>query len=271
MSSSQFIAHRTETKFVSFSWKNRMMGLVVPIGQGHDDNPFVTVPITSGFVGSFVLAPKRPARPKTVEHVWSQTPDGFETTGSLLLNGGLLKQTIRVTSIGKATVVYQDRVTALADVSLSRELGVPVGIENDEVTGGQRVVYYQGGMTMFDWKTPRKACRSARFVGQREGPPRRGDGGSAPAWATNRPPAMIRTLAVCPDILYGSFSDRPRRYQAGQQVAQRIVLFFVEVTPKTTSTMSRSFSIAEKSGAQVLHFNLPEGGQADVPLLSAGQ
>ena len=75
--------------------------------------------------------------------------------------------------------------------------------------------------------------------------------------------------AVCADVLYGSFSDRPRHFKAGEQVAQRIVLFFVEVTPKTTATLSRSFSIAETSGTQVLRFKLPEGGQAEVPLQSA--
>jgi len=46
------------------------------------------------------------------------------------------------------------------------------------------------------------------------------------------------------------------------------VLFFVEVTPKATSTLSRSFSIAGGPGAQVLHLKLPEGGQAEVPLLN---
>ena len=65
----EFIAHRTESKFVSFSWKNRIMGLLIPIGPGHDDNPHVTVPITSGFVGSIELTPKQSAAPKTVEHV----------------------------------------------------------------------------------------------------------------------------------------------------------------------------------------------------------
>jgi hypothetical protein len=152
----EFIAHRTESKFVSFSWKNRMMGLVIPIGPGHDGNPFVTAPITTGFVGSFDLTPTKAAAPKTLEHVWRAATNGFETTGSLLLNGGLLKQTIRVTSVGKQTVVYQDYVTALSDVTVSRELGAPVGIENDEVTGGKRVVYHQGGKAIVDWKTPQK-------------------------------------------------------------------------------------------------------------------
>jgi hypothetical protein len=72
---------------------------------------------------------------------------------------------------------------------------------------------------------------------------------------------------VCPDILDGSFSDRPQHFKTGELVAHRIVLFFVEVTPKKTSALSQSFSIAEKSGTPVLRFKLPEGGEAKVPLL----
>jgi hypothetical protein len=265
---SEFIVHRTDSKFVSFSWKNRIMGLLIPIGQGHDGNPNVTYPLTSGLVGSFELTPKKPAAPKTVEHVWNETPNGFETTGSLLLNGGLLKQTIRVTSVGKQTVVYQDRVTALADVSLSRELGVPVGIENDEVTGGKRAVYYQGGRTTFDWKTPRPPLALTSSWANVDG--RLGVVMVAGSGLSYQPaPGYDPHTAVCSDVLYGSFSDHPRHFNAGEQVAQRTVLFFIEVTPKTTATLSRSFTIAETSGRQVLRFKLPEGGQREVPLLSA--
>jgi hypothetical protein len=262
----EFIAHRTESKFVSFSWKNRIMGLLVPIGQGHDDNPYVTVPITSGFVGSIELTPKQPAGPKTVEYVWKEAPNGFETTGTLLLNGGLLKQTIRMTSVGKQTVIYQDCVTALSNVSMSRELGVPVGIENDEVTGGKRVLYHQDGNMTFDWKKPRPPVAlpgSWANVDGRLGVVTVAGSGLSYHQAAGYDPHT----AVCPDVLYGSFSDRPQRFKAGDQAAQRIVLFFVEVTPKTTSTLSRSFSIAEKSGTRVLRLKLPEGGRAEVPLL----
>jgi hypothetical protein len=264
----EFIAHRTEAKFASFSWKNRIMGLVIPIGPGHDGNPNFTVPITSGFVGSFDLTPKpkKAIGPKTIDHVWQEAPNGFETTGSLLLNGGLLNQTIRMTSVGKQTVVYQDRVTALSDVSLSRELGVPVGIENDEVTGGKRVVYDRDGKTTFDWKTPRKPLAlpgSWANVDGRLGVVMAAGSGLSYHQATGYDPH----IAVCPDILYGSFSDRPRHFKAGDEVAQRIVLCFVEVTPKTTSALSQSFSIAGSSASRVLRFKLPEGGEAEVPLL----
>ena len=119
-----FIVHRTGKKFASFSWKNRIMGLLVPIGEGHEDNPEFTVPMQNGLVGSFELKPPGDAKTKVLEHSWKKMPDGFETTGTLLLNGGRLKQTLKLTSIGDNAVVYQDRVTALEDVSVTQERGV---------------------------------------------------------------------------------------------------------------------------------------------------
>ena len=60
-----FIAHRTQKKFVSFSWKNRIMGMLIPIGEGHEGNPDFTVPIPNGFVGSFELDPPATPKPET--------------------------------------------------------------------------------------------------------------------------------------------------------------------------------------------------------------
>ncbi len=73
--------------------------------------------------------------------------------------------------------------------------------------------------------------------------------------------------AVCADVLYGSYSDRPRSFKAGDQVAKRIVLFFVEVGPEETSALSESVRIVDGPDGQVLRFRLPEGGESEVSLL----
>jgi hypothetical protein len=264
-----FVVHRTGSKLVSFSWKNRMMGMVIPIGPGHEDNPHFTVPITSGLAGSFELTPKSSAPPKVLESEWTQTRNGFTTTGSLLLNGGALKQRLHVCSVGEQTVVYQDRVTAITNVAVSRELGVPLGIENDEVTGGRRVVYHQDGQQtfMFDRAAGQDACLQL------------------PGWWANVDGRLGVVMAVgtgmryqqgsgydphtavCADLLYGSFLDYPRQFKAGEQAARRIVLMFTEVTPRQTAALARSVKVEEGPRGGVLRFKLPEGGQAEVPLL----
>jgi hypothetical protein len=261
-----FIADRTRSKLVSFSWKNRMMGMVIPIGPGHEANPHFTVPITTGLVGSFDLGTNREAKVKAAEHQWTRTPQGFETMGTLLLNGGLLKQTLRVTSLGERAVVYQDRVTALGDITMSRELGVPVGIENDEVTGGQRVVYDRDGQKTFKWKQSQPAVAlSGNWVNVdgRLGVATAAGAGLEYQQASGYDPHT----AVCADVLYASFQDSPRRFNAGDQVARRIVVFFTEVSPRKTAVLAEAVKIEERSQGRVLHLNLPEGGRADVPLL----
>ncbi len=148
-----FIEHRTLQKLATFSWKNRIMGLLMPI-QDHDENPEFTVPIANGLIGSFQMA-GADNKPLVVEHSRKIMPDGFETSGTVLLNGGRLKQILQIYSIGSQTMVYEDRVMALTNVTVRSERGVPVGIENDWLTGGTRLVSDEDGQIKFDWQKPR--------------------------------------------------------------------------------------------------------------------
>jgi len=262
----KFIAHRTGTKLVSFSCKNRMMGMVIPIGPGHEGNPHFTVPITSGLVGSFHLAMNRDTKVMALSNVWSETPHGFETAGTLLLNGERLMQTLSITSVGESAVVYQDRVTALGDVTLSRELGVPVGIENDEVTGGQRVVYHRDGQRTFTWEHPQGFVAlpgNWANVDGRLGVVMAAGSGLEYQQASGYHPQT----AVGADVLYGSFQDDPRQLKAGEQLPRRVVVFFTEVSPRKTAALAESVKIEEGPSGRVLHLKLPEGGRAEVPLL----
>ncbi len=220
-----FIAHRTGKKFASFSWKNRIMGLLMPIGEGHEGSPEFTVPITNGFVGSFELSPPGNTEMKVLQHAWKKTPDGFETTGTLLLDGGRLKQTLKMTSIGGQTVVYDDRVTALSDVTVRAERGVPVGIENDQITGGTRVVSGREGQTIFDWQKPRQPMDlpgSWANVDGRLGMVMVAGAGLGYAQASG----YSRGISVCADLLYGSYSDHPKQFKAGEEVARRVAVLF---------------------------------------------
>lgn len=261
-----FIAHRTGQKFASFSWKNRIMGMLIPIGDGHEGNPAFTVPIKNGLVGSFELTPPDDGKMTVLEKSWKKTPDGFETTGTLLLNGGRLKQTLIVTSIGDRTLVYQDRVTAVSDVTVRGERGVPVGIENDQITGGIRVVSGQGGQTIFDWQKPRQPMALSGSwcnVDGRLGVVMVAGAGMAYAQSSEYTPG----ISVRSDVLYGSSSDGLKQFKTGEVVARRVAVFFVEVAPKQMPELARSCGIEAKTGGQVLHFKQAGGKIAEVPLL----
>jgi hypothetical protein len=261
-----FVAHRTAQKFASFSWKNKIMGMLLPIGEGHEDNPDFTVPIANGFVGSFELDPAGDTKAALADHSWKKNPDGFETNGTLLLNGGRLKQVLRMLSLGGQTVVYEDHVTALADVAVRSERGVPLGIENDEITGGTRMVSHQGGRIEFDSRKPQPAYAlpgTWANIDDRMAVVVAAGSGMAYAQASD----YSRGISVRSDILYGSFSDSMRRFQAGEEVAHRLAIFFVEVTAKEARDLSQSWKIEIKPGGRVLRFKQPGGKDAEVPLL----
>lgn len=96
------LMHRTNSKFVSMSWKNRTMGVVIPKGPGHEADPFFTVPITNGLVGSISRADAKENMAVTlIERTCRKTTEGFETSGTMQTNGGALRQQLKVTSIGE--------------------------------------------------------------------------------------------------------------------------------------------------------------------------
>jgi hypothetical protein len=264
-----FIAHRTQTKFASFSWKNRIMGLLMPIGSEHEGNPDFTVPIPNGFVGSFVLDPagdaKTDGKISVVDHQRRKTADGFETMGTLLLNSGRLKQTLKMTSLGSQTVVYEDEVTALADLTVQKELGLPVGIENDEITGGTRNVSSQNGQFIANWQEPKPVLPLTGSWANIDG--RLGVvsvAGSGLSYMQGS--GYLPGISVCADILYGSYSDRPMQFKQDQVIARRIAIFFVEVTPQETSRLAKYSSLEEKHGAQILHFKQPNGEDRQIAI-----
>jgi hypothetical protein len=171
-----------------------------------------------------------------------------------------------MTSVGEKTVVYEDRVVALKDVSLTEERGCPLGIENDEITGGKRQLFYQDGHTICDWQKPQHPMAISNMWANVDG--RLGAvmvAGSGLSY--NQATKYQQGMAVYPDILYGSFSQQPRKFKVGEEVAHRIVIFYVETTPKETATLAKSFKIENQSNGTVLHLKLAGGGHAEVPLL----
>jgi hypothetical protein len=261
------IWQRTDDKFVSFSWSNHVMGMVIPIGSGHEGYPHFTAPIQNGFIGGFQPAPKGKNPPTVVEHSWKKTADGFETTGTLLLNGGSLRQTLRMTSLGDKTVVYQDRVTAMQDVKIDREHGVPIGIENDDITGGTRQLFWQGGQAVLDFKKPQNPIAISGSWANVDG--RLGlvmvAGGNL---SYNQDKGYQHGISIYEDLLYGAFSTAPKEFKKGDEITHRVAIVLLEASPKETAALAKSFKIESNGdGGQVLRFKPPGGRETKIPLL----
>jgi hypothetical protein len=258
------ITHRTTDKFFSVSWKNKIMAMLIPIGQGHDANPYFTVPIANGLIGSFQLAGAGDSKLKVLEHNWQQTSNGFETTATLQ-TGNSLKQSVKITSLGDKAVLYEDTVTALSDVSIAKELGVPLGIENDRITGGTRTVYDEHGKTVFDWQNPQQPTSLPGSWANVDG--RLGiiaiEGSG---FNYTQAKSYSRGISVYSDILDASYSDQPRHFKAGDSVAHRVVLLLAELSPEQTVALAHSLRVEQQKEKKLLHFKLPEGGNADIQL-----
>lgn len=260
-SSVDVVLHRTPSKLMTMSWKNRIMGMIMPLSVEHENNPFFTVPLANGFVGSFELNPVGDVGIKVVERTWKRTASGFETSGVLLTNGGRLRQRLKISSIGEKIVVFQDEVRAETDVSVARELGVPVGIENDSITGGKRVIYYDKGQIIADWQKPSSSIPigDSKWINV--------DGRLGVVSATGSGLNYVQATgyngqAVYCDVLYGSFSNTARSFKAGEEVARRVIIFAVDVTQEDTAVLARSIKIGTS-----LSLTLPEGGEVEVTLL----
>jgi len=258
------MTHRTGSKFASFSWKYKIMGLVMPIGPGHEGNPYFATPITNGLVGTFNLEGNADGRIRVAERSWRKTADGFQTEGTLLLNGGLLKQELKFVSIGEKTAVYLDRVTALSDVTVGRELGVPVGIENDEFAGNRRTLYHQGGSQVILGPETESLIRIPGRWANVDG--RLGVVMALGSGIAYQDVARYNRDGAREDFLYGSYSDEPREFKAGDEVARRAVVFFVETSPEETARLAEKVRVEDTPDGGVLYLTLPEGGEREVRL-----
>lgn len=257
------MSHRTQNKFASFSWKNRVMGLVMPIGPGHETNPYFATPLTDGLVGTLVL--KTPAGKWKAEGQGSRrTANGFESTGTLLLNDGALKQDIVFASVGEKTVIYADSVVALKDVSVTREQGAPIGIENDEFTGNVRKLFYQSGSKTIVGLGTESLIRIPGDWANVDG--RLGAVLVSGSGLVYQDAANYNRDGALQDTLYGSFSDTPHDYKTGEQVARRIVVFFTETSPSDTARLAKQIRIEKTPKGSVLRLMLPEDGECRIAL-----
>jgi hypothetical protein len=175
-----------------------------------------------------------------------------------------------MTSVGSQTVVYEDRVTALSDVTVLNEWGVPIGIENDGITGGTRLISSRDGQMICDWQKPRQPVRLSGSwvnVDSRLGVVTLAGAGIAYSQASE----YSQGISVYSDVLYGSCSDRTRQLKMGEEVAHRIVVLFVEATAEETFALTKSCRIEENPGDRKLHLKQPSGEDIEIPLLRDGE
>ncbi|WP_264822483.1 hypothetical protein [Halocatena marina] len=134
------VIHRTPSKFASASWLHNVMGNVTPESQSHLNEPYVITPDQRTLIGRLTDSDDELA---AEDYTVTLGDDGFATAAEL--REGNFDRYVAILSLPGSPVVQLERAVADEDDTLLRERGVPLAIENDELTGGKRTLFTETG------------------------------------------------------------------------------------------------------------------------------
>lgn len=224
------VLNRNSTRFASFSWRNKFMGLIVPDSDGYLDDGFVTFPYQKSLTGSFVIVGTSSSQ-AYVKHNINLQPTYFTTTGLLSENGGAIDHYMSFTALPGNAVVYMDVVKANTDLTVTWEQGIPIALQSDDISGKNKTLYFENGHLVSDGMA--RVNISGNWVNV--------DGQLA--MITEGSQGMVygeKTLSnsVYYSTLYGSYSESLRSFNEGDIVANRSAIFYSNIDPQLTADLS---------------------------------
>lgn len=245
-----FVVHRTARGMTSFSWNHQLMGLVVPDSGKFQARPYVTTPWQGSLTGRFTLEGQDARTTNSFEvlaHNVGTDASGYTITVDAERNGGALRQQLIVSSLAPGIVAYLDRVTAIRAVVVTEELGLPIAVENDALSGGRRTLLTGNGTTH---GISGGANRDVRVEGNWVNVDRRlamvspiGGILYSAAGRANRPGARE-------DYLIGAYNGTKRLFTSGQVVAERAGVILLNATVAETKALAASVKL-ERTGRTV--------------------
>jgi hypothetical protein len=225
--------HRTSAKTATFSWLNRIMGLVVPQSKSHLDAPYVTLPYERSFVG-FRDVKGVSSDASLITYTVQVDDEYFATTGSLAENEGTITHHISFASLPGHSVVYMEQLLAMSTIEITSEHGIPLGIEMDAMSGLTRTVYAEDGVLVSN------GTEVITFPGEwinlddRLGIIVKGGHGIAFGETVPRYGAAQR-------LLVGSYYTVPTQYIAGEMFADQVALVLADVGHEATAMLVGEF------------------------------
>lgn len=255
---SGFVVHRAERGLLSFSWKHNLMGLVASV-TGKADNPYVTTPNPQSLVGGFDIEGQKPSEAGKFlvnRQVIQTNREGFAAVVDVSRNAGRLRQQIAVATVAPGILVYIDRVTAESDVMITQERGLVIGVENDEVSGGQRRIITEkdNTLTVAAGKAGEYALvgnwasiddRLSLITGH----------GSHLAY---RAMEKFNRAGAREDFLYGQFINEPRPFKTGATIAERVGLLLPGATAKEAAQIAASLRVEQTATGRTVRFSGPD-------------
>ena len=269
-----FAVHRAERGLFSFSWRHGLNGLVAPRSNRYPGDPYVTTPFAESLAGRFSLEGHEAKAARAAltlnRHAVETRPDGFIVAVDADVNGGLLRHEIAVATAAPGILLYLDRVTARADVTVLEERGLSVAVENDDVTGDRRRLF--------------TACGERVMAGGEAGDyPLTGnwanvDGRLGLAVAGDAPASLLYRAAGEPnrpgareDLLIGAHRSGPASFAAGAVVAERAGVLLPDASPEETAGIAAGLRrTRSEEGDTTLYLVGPDGREHALTLRADG-
>lgn len=152
--SQDIVRAATKDRFTCFSWSrglNSFTGYIAPNSVEHNN---LIVPYrsndTGNFIGNYIVGGKR-TNAKNVDKTVTALPDNsYVLNGELITNDSALDHRFAIYSTSGNAVIYLDWVTALDDVTITKEQGGLMAISTDPFTSAERMLYAENYQSVED-------------------------------------------------------------------------------------------------------------------------
>lgn len=226
----------TDDRFTCFSWSTGKKSYTGYIAANSTDRNKIIVPYREGntgnFLGHYEVAGKPHDAVPVVSGLYNLRGNSYTMNGELNTNGASLNHRFAIYSTPGNAVIYLDRVEARTDADITKEKGALMAISTDELTSTRRTLHYAD--TCLQTNGGETVTMTGNYVNIDQ----------SVGIVVARPKLMAfgeraNNNSVMTSKLYASYSDRPRRVQAGHEVDRRAVVYYSNITAHTTKAMAR--------------------------------
>lgn len=234
------VLHRTQEKVTSFSWLNRIMGVVVPNSNRYLESPYVTLPYEQGLVGSRSVEGREPIS-SLITYTVELLDDWLTTTGEVSENEDTVAHFMSFTSLPGRSVVYLEQIIAKEPIIVESERGIPQGIEMDAMSGITRTLHSKNGSVVMGGNEIVSLPGTWVNLDDRLGMVVKGGNGIRFGDSEPRKGAIQK-------MLVGSYDASPSQYDTGEQIANRAALVQGDASHELTRLAAENFiqvSLAE--------------------------
>lgn len=142
------IVDKNINRFVSFSWKNKYMGLITPDSNEYIAQGYITQPNLPNVVGTATIAG---TSGRTYgSHINYNGANSFSTIGYLNENTNKTKRYLAMTALPNNAVVLMESLQAQAAVSVTANNSFPLSFQTDIISGKNKTITTQAGADSFE-------------------------------------------------------------------------------------------------------------------------